>query len=173
MMVVIGIMAILTLLGASSLLSARDQYIANQVAEEAVSAIREAQNRSISFMQSGLSDSTKLWGASFEENEIYIISVDDNGENHIEKTVDFNPNVNIIPAVGSGSHIYFASPFGTPYLTEGACESWEESLLKPSKEYIPTGCTIISGDAEATISVDYKGHIFNVKINSEGNPRIE
>lgn len=170
-----AIMAVLMLLGGSSLLSARDQYIANQAAEIAISATREAQNRAISFMQSEGNSPTKVWGVSFldTENEIRIVSIDENGLIHDEETKDININVDIINK--NSTYIFFSSPFGTPYVIQGSCGNsvWTEHPRKPSKEYYPAGCTYLEGNEKDTVSFEYKGHSFNVSIDSNGGVTIE
>jgi len=168
MTVVMAIIAVLMLLGAGGLLSARDQFTVDRAVEEAITAVREAQNRSISFMQGtpGTSGATtKVWGVDFSDNTIKIISVDGEGTNHLEKTAEINPGITI--TAEGGNHIYFASPFATTYLCQNEATIWSQSTDNPSKEYEPSDCLAATGDIN--LLIEYKDHTRSVTINQRGD----
>ena len=164
MTVVMGIIAVLMLLGASALISTRDQHILDSATEEGITAIREAQNRSISITQ-GRVEGTKAWGVSFASNEIKLISVAGDGTNYEESTSNINQDVSI--SSSGATFVYFASPFGTTYLTNNACSEWIDSGLA-TKELKPAiGCNRVLDSS--IISFSYKNKTQSIIINSRGD----
>jgi hypothetical protein len=159
-----GIVVLLILLGAGGLLALRNRYVLDQAVEESITAIREAQNRSISFQQ-GPIEGTKLWGAKFSNNQIYLFSVSDN-EGAITHSDTVSSNILSNITIGPDLYVYFASPFGTPYLASSACNNWVQST-KPSKEYIPSGCSLITGPV--TVNISYSQETATFTINEEGD----
>jgi type II secretory pathway pseudopilin PulG len=167
MTVVMGIIAVLMLLGVSALTSARDQYILDNAVEEAITAVREAQNRSISFTQIPGEGSIKVWGTSFKSDDpkISIIAVNASSAEIPFSQPEINSNITISP---SQIYVYFASPFGTPYVMSAPCESWSESTINPSKEYVParTATTV-----DTTITFSYKDKTAQIIISKGGDIR--
>lgn len=164
MTVVMGIIAVLMTLGAGALISTRDQYILDSAVEEGITAVRDAQNRSISITQ-GQVEGTKAWGVAFNNNKIKLISVGGDGTNYDEATPDINQNISI--SSSSATFVYFASPFGTTYLTNNACDEWIDSGLA-TKELRPAdSCSPILDPS--IISFSYKNKTQSITINSRGD----
>lgn len=161
-----GIIAFITLIGAYALISARDYYTLDAATEEVITAVRDAQNRSVSFMQ-GTGESTKVWGIFFnnDANQVEYVSIREGSEGDIEEGTVEEIDSRITISTTGGDHVYFASPFATTYLMN-ECGTWEPSS-KPSQEFEPT-CTD-SEDGPITITLEYNGNIQTVTINEKGD----
>lgn len=166
--VVMGIIALLMVVGAGAFFSVRDQYIADSATEEAITAVREAQNRAISFSQ-GTAGSTKAWAANFNANDglsLVSLRVDSNGQSEHHTEYDYK--------IASGTtlsspnyYIYFTSPFGTTYLFDGECNNWVEDTTNPSHEYIPSCPNSLA--APITIDISYRNSASSITINDTGD----
>lgn len=168
--VVMAIIAILMVIGVSGLFLLRDQNILDQATESAITAVREAQNRSISFTQ-GQGGSTKAWGVYFDDasDTVSLRSVSPPSSEYLEETIEMYQGVKItINAVNSNSAVYFASPFGTSHLTSSKCSDWS-GPIDPTKEYKPNPQVCSSVDSNIQVKLEYKGHTQTISINEKGD----
>lgn len=170
MVVVMGIIAIITLLGAYALIAARDYYALDAATEEVITAIRDAQNRSVSFMQSEIEENrpTKAWGIYFDDvnNQVKYVSIQEGASEEKPEGLIAEISSRVEISSTNGDHVYFASPFATTYLTAGACGDWEQTD-KPSQEFAPVSCTV--SEEPITITLEYNSNIRTVTINERGD----
>lgn len=171
--VVMGIIAVLMLLGVGVFVSIRDQYIVDAATEEAITAVREAQNRAISFSQ-GSAGNTKAWAVNFSSSEgirLRSLSVDpENNEAIHSNEIGYGISRGVVIS-SNNDHIYFASPFGTTHLFNSECNSWLEDEENPSHEFVPSCGNTLT--APATISFSYKGKSSSIVINGAGDVHAE
>ena len=174
LIVVMAMIAILTLISVSALLSSRTQNTVDSMAQDILSNIRDAQNRSVSTV-SGTAGPAKVWayqikfnsGTSSWDNSLYTYSEDrpPNGklQGQIESTnTPFNPAATIsimkdgtlYNGDGKVVNIAFASPFGRPYISDGSNANncrWQYLDSRPAKDwFIDSVCSNLSSPATAT-----------------------
>lgn len=145
MTVVIAIMFILTAISATAFISARKHYLIDQVSENVITTIREAQNKAISVMDVEGKE-TKVWAVGFfdfhdknadpgHENEKFfkLYGLSENGTtlSPTETKIYYPDSVKITYIFTNGTplsdfgdveankrgFIYYSSPFGKAYLS--------------------------------------------------------
>lgn len=159
-----AIISILTLIGAGSLIAARDQYTVDNITEEMVSAIRDAQNRSIS-----VSGGHNGWGVWIENQNKIVLGRLSGAAVVEDSSKDILSGATITSSVTDA--VFFMAPFGTPHLTSGTCDGAWGISQKPTKEYAPsTGCTTGS---EIKYTIKHKGIESVVTVNKVGDIRID
>jgi len=167
MTVVMGIIAIIFLLGAGAFISARDQYIVDQATEEIITRVREAQNKSISVQRGSGGESVKVWGVSLHSGRAETIIIRDDRSSSIDSVYHFPAGI-----TNNSVQIYFAAPFGSPYLISGIC-SWRDSQ-KATKELEPivsSQCTILT--QPFNLGLTYKGSVrATIVINPNGDIHV-
>lgn len=139
-----GIIAIMLLIGVGTLIATRTQFAVDGIAEEMLSAIREAQNKSISVMEDSNPTSgytTKVWSVRLRQNgsvyEYVLLGFDayNNGsslsgyvENNSLKQLPNGATLTVSYPGAPGNTlngnqgvlgwISYSSPFGKAYLTK-------------------------------------------------------
>jgi prepilin-type N-terminal cleavage/methylation domain-containing protein len=163
MVVVIAIISFLFAIGIGALAGTRDQAKVSAAAEEILSALRDAQNRSVAVQKGDLGDSTKVWGVKVDNttNQVslfYLFLADANNITNglggsIVKTLPIDPSVDVTTYFNDGNtgdvadtnlrYMMFTTPFGTAVTAENSCTTsnvvgcgWGESPTNPSKEWI-------------------------------------
>lgn len=171
------------MLGASSLMSARNQYIVEGAAEDVVANIRELQSKSIT-----VTGGHSAWGVHImgENNGLQLIHINSRNTggnteftlNHSDEFIKF-PGDTIIkfletePAASDDSfYVLFVAPFGTTHITASGCEEWTEDATKPTKEIKP-GSTCLSLNDGLRLEIAYRGHKEIVAIDKRGNAHVE
>lgn len=174
---VVGIIATITLFGASALIEARERYILNSVVEETVSTIRDMQNRAIS-----VAEGRSAWGFRFNQGstaiEVFDIEEVQGTGGSIFRTNLRENETEILASgtqitqnpTGDNINIIFVAPFGTSYLASGGCQGqWRESL-RPSLEIEPISpCQIHN---EATFTISYQEKSAQITVNRRGDIEV-
>lgn len=192
-----GLVAVIAALTAAALGNARDQSIASDAAEQLLTAIREAQNRSISVTKgknAGVND-TKVWGVKIGANVFSLVYFDATPDTSSVLTMQTQEAPSLYPGTtltsvyhsSSGTtttdtnrYFTYSAPFGKPYSLTSACPgsggacTWIEDTT-PTKEWKPSG--VYGGWASETdyveITISYKGQSHKIKINPKNEAFIE
>jgi len=185
MAVVMGIIGVLMLLSVSAFFSLREQSMVDQVTEELLSVIREAQNRATSISPDREGNDTKVWAVSVANNNFSLISLYDGGVT--TERANISPQQTTISVSGSGStpidsgHIAYASPFAEAYLlsntlcSDGVLCNWSKSL-KPTEEWELNPITVdnlLTGEEFLQFTVAMGNHNSKIIVRPNGDTEIE
>lgn len=180
LVVVMTIIAIITLISVSALLSSRKQAIVDSVTEELISVFRESQNKAISVMKGKINPNvsdceTKAWGVLVKDNNYNLVSYKNCDDTAI------TPNLNLVtekanlapystkitvnsPSVIDSLFVFYATPFGKAYMSNIESDWGEKS--SPVKDWGPISATTIS---DVDIIIEYSGITRTIKINKNGD----
>lgn len=148
----------------------------NGSVEKTVSTIRDVQNRAIS-----VAEGRSAWGFRFSDNPtaIEVFSIEQiPGTGSPQFRIITLPNETEVLASGTqitqyptdNINIIFVSPFGTPYLTRGDCQTWTQSQ-RPSLEIEPTNaCETIN---EARFTIKFQEKSAEVTVNKGGDVEVK
>lgn len=168
----IGIISVVSLFGASSLISARERYILNSAVEETVSNIREAQNKSIS-----IAEGKSGWGFRFNEAgtaiEIFNFQIEPGLTVKMSafETISLASGTTVSQDIpGERVNIIFVAPFGTSYLTSGSCDEYWTESNKPSLELMPISPCIVHN--EVIFTIGFQEHSAMIKVNARGDIEV-
>lgn len=157
-----GVVAVLAALTVTAFSSARNQSVASDATEQLLSAIREAQNRSISITKgkstNPVTEDTKAWGVKMNTNAAWLVyfdaqSVPPSTSNVVMRTQEslpLYPGVSLrmthydkstnITYSDVSRYIVYSTPFAGPYTmtdTPATClTTWAEASV-PTKEWRP------------------------------------
>lgn len=171
MVVVMGIAAVIMLIGVGAFVMVRNQYLLDAKVEATITAIRDAQNRAIASMKVN-DENPKAWGVSFKNgspDQISLFYTDGATRTSAEEILESGGAVGIgliNPDFGTDTgNIIFTSPFGNSYLIAGSCNLVLSN--KPTKEYIPDGsCTTYD---EMVISLSFGNQSQSITVNRRGD----
>jgi len=158
MVVVMAIIAILTTISATAFYSSRKQAVVNSTAQDILSTIREAQNKSVSVMSSKNGDDAKIWAFSSDPNngEYSLVYYAPTRDEDVKTGLGAAPErTEVLPAgvsvtasrYSNNPTVAFTSPFGSAYLIDGfhdgmdVCSFTTESTRPAKDYYISTGST--------------------------------
>lgn len=174
MLVVMGILAVLSLLGVGGLIALRNQNAPELAAQDFLSNLREAQNRAFLVMNDSNSNPTKVWAIGLnpasDATSYTLNSLFANGailSNNTEKTFNTeNVSISILKNdssyTGGKLFVTYSSPFSKSYILNSKdctlladnCE-WRESA-RPSKEWEPGVGTITYSSADKNSNDKYQ-----------------
>jgi prepilin-type N-terminal cleavage/methylation domain-containing protein len=174
MAVVMAIASILMVLGVGALRAVRNDSILDARIEEAISTVREAQNRAISFSkwEQDPTLNVNVWGSTFQGAGINLTAVVNSGTANNQVRPSAGPSGFVATNNGGGSLIvvYFVPPFGKSYIFNNHCNIWTVSNL-PTKEYVPASSCVQL--ASARITYTYGGLSRSFNINGQGEIKVE
>lgn len=169
-----GISTVIMFLGVSAFILVRNQYLLDAKVEATVTAIREAQNRSIAATKVN-NINPKAWGVSFKKTppaQITLYYTDGTTKNLFENVLEDSSQISISqmnPDFGSDTgNIVFTSPFGNSYLLSGGCNLVLSN--KPTKEYIPDTSCVLYNEISVTLSLGNQSQ--TIIINRRGDVTI-
>jgi Tfp pilus assembly protein FimT len=202
MVVVMAIIAIISSIGISAFINARDQSMVSDVTEKFLSSIREAQNRSVSITRgkdtnSHASTDTVVWGVKIVINtnsfSLIYLDIKENdltagATDHIQETPIQGSQVTISSYYVDGIHnsesrdgveryIFYSSPFAKTATGKVPCTStgckWQQTI-NPTRDWeMSTGNGFMSTKDYIHVLFSYKGHQLSVVINNKGDAYIE
>jgi hypothetical protein len=168
-----ALIAILMGLGVGAFDIARSHNILDSRIEEAISNIREAQNRAISFSkwEGSPTMDVKIWGATYSGTDIYLTTVYNGGTANTHVRSSFSNGLTATNTGGSSTVVvYFVPPFGKAYIFNSLCNTWTASNL-PTKEYVPSSSCIQLSSARITYT--HRGLSRSFNINGQGEVKVE
>lgn len=164
------VMAVLSLLGAPALISARQQYLVDSVAEDIISTVRQAQNNAISIKSGTCADgrSTRAWYASVSGNNYRLGSVCYNGS-LAAKTIDTTQGGDlkqysqVVISTESNYRVYFSTPFARSYLYNESSipTSWSESSFF-ERDIVPNNTGTLDGGGQIEVSLGRHKRILRI-----------
>lgn len=191
MIIVMSMIAILALMSVSSFVSSRYQTSVDAIAQEILSNIRDAQNRSVSTVSGADGSVTKVWdyqiNSATKDNSLHSWSVDAVGDlvQHAENTNTNLSSAATIKITNNGLpyadtiNIAFASPFGRPYISNGSCD-WKTDDTRPAQDWyvIASGCpTLVSSSTRADsvlrITITYNNYSKDIVVGANGDSYIQ
>lgn len=182
MVVVMAIIAVLSTLSASAFINARNQATVSDDAERLLSALREAQNRSISITKgkdTGTGE-TKAWGVALGENPaklVYFdnISIPPSSSLNMQTQEYISLKSNLRVTTPSPSYIVYTAPFAKSYAMADSCTppdtcSWVKTS-NPTQDWAPD--TSLDLDESITIILTYNRSTQKIIVNEKGDAYLE
>lgn len=199
LVVAMGIMSVLMLLGVSGMLNARTHVELDQIAEEIVTTLREAQNNSVAIRSGSCANTAKVWGVQFKKStsEVKLISLcqDPTDPTQLtivtERTNNYNDIDFDLNETSDSLFVTYAVPFAEAYVFTtntngcapgGAGCSWSQTNSPTGDWQLITGADTplylhkrsqsITGDYSLTLN--YKGNLDRkILINSTGDITLD
>lgn len=184
MVVVMAIIAVLSTLSATAFINARNQATVSDDAERLLSALREAQNRSISITRGKDTDpdgETKAWGVALKGDSaelVYFdnISIPPSSSLIMQTQEPISLKSSLQVTDPNPSYIVYTAPFAKSYAMINSCTtpsdtcSWVKTS-NPTQDWAPS--TSLGLDESITITLSYNNSTQKIIVNKKGDAYLE
>lgn len=173
MMVVMAIIAIFTVLGVSALINLNSSNMADRVAEELATSIRDAQNKAISVSNSDDGKTPVAWGVYVDpsvgnENykSFYVTYADSTATINYGSAASYS---GVDLSVSGSSYYIYVTPFGKYYSsTTLTGTGWTVNGSRPNNLIPPS-----KSSSASTITITYRNSSRTVNIASNGDVYVQ